>query len=254
MVQTNLWHPPTAHLASRRHSATSTIRSHTHTINYWHTLMICPCHLLHHVSRTGHHRLKSIKGHTRHRSSSYSTAQLCAPPPTPPSDTLSATCTSTSTVTPLIYRKPNPGATPGALSSSAQNLTIRQLYPAPPPHLHHTTAPSTPSATLCEMSWHLPQKQSSALSSKMLATVSLSASLFKKWDTRKLPHPSKPTMHAQLASPMKRLNSVAQKPSTCAFTGSATESSKANSQFIGVQVKTTSPTTLPSTIPQPIIN
>jgi hypothetical protein len=44
MVQTNLWHPPTPHLASRRHSATSTIRSHTHTINYWHTLILCPCH------------------------------------------------------------------------------------------------------------------------------------------------------------------------------------------------------------------
>jgi hypothetical protein len=112
--------------------------------------------------------------------------------------------------------------------TSTQNLTIHQLHPVPPPHLHHTTAPSTPSAPSCKMAWHLPQKQSSVPSSKMLVNVSLSASLSKKWDTRKPSHPSKPTMHAQLASPMKLLNNIAQNPSTCAFNRSATKSSKAN--------------------------
>jgi hypothetical protein len=81
-------------------------------------------------------------------------------------------------------------------------------------HRHHTTAPSTPSAPSCETSWHPPPKQNSAPSSKTLATVSLSVLHLRKWDIRKLPHPSRPTMHAPVASPIKQSNNAAPKPLT----------------------------------------
>jgi hypothetical protein len=50
-----------------------------------------------------------------------------------------------------------------------------------------------------------------------------------KWDIHKAPHPSKPTMHVPPASPTKQLSNADPKQSACIFTGSETESNKANS-------------------------
>jgi hypothetical protein len=56
----------------------------------------------------------------------------------------------------------------------------------------------------------------------------LRTALKMKWDIHKVPHPSKPTMHALSVSPMKQLSNTDPKQSTCIFTGSATESNKDN--------------------------